>query len=129
MNQNQQPLCHSLSREQVDAVVHHFYDRVRADTQLAPHFAAIEDWPRHEEFITDFWWGVMGGKVAAPRPGAMIKGHQGLGITPAAIARWLALLGESIDALLPETEAQRWQTIARGIAAVMGEHGLVEEEE
>lgn len=126
MKQDQHPLCQSVSREQVAAVVHHFYDRVRADTQLAPHFDAIEDWPRHEAFITDFWWGAMGGKVATPRPGAMVKGHQGLGITPAAMARWLTLFGESIEALLPADEAQRWQTIARGIAAVMGEHGLVE---
>jgi hemoglobin len=122
------PLCQAIDREQVAAVVHEFYIRVLADETLAPHFAGIRDWPRHEGYITDFWWGVMGGAVAEPRPGAMIKGHQGLAITDTLMQRWLLLFGETIDEQIPAAEAVQWQTIARGIATMMGEHGLVEKE-
>lgn len=121
------PLCQTLSRDQVAAVVHHFYEKVLADPQLAPHFTAITDWPRHEGYITDFWWGVMGGQVTDPRPGAMISGHQGLGITGADMAQWLALFAESVDELIPSDEAAQWLAMARGIATMMGAHGLISE--
>lgn len=124
-----QALCHTISREQVIAVVHHFYKSVLADTTLAPHFAAIADWPRHEGYIVDFWWGVMGGEVSEPRPGSMLSAHQGLDISPQAMQRWLQLFGETIDKLLPAAEAQQWQAMARGIATMMAEHGLVKKEE
>jgi truncated hemoglobin YjbI len=129
MQPTRQPLCHTVSREQVAAVVHHFYQAVLADPTLAHHFAAIEDWTRHEGYITDFWWGVMGGQVAEPRPGAMIRSHQQLQFGPQAVARWLALFNESINALIPSTEALQWQAMARGIATMMGEHGLVGEDD
>lgn len=128
MNTKPRPLCQTISRDQVAAVVHEFYIRVLADRALAPHFATIKDWPRHEGYITDFWWGVMGGEVAEPRPGAMIKGHQGLTISDALMQQWLLLFGETIDQQLPATEAVQWQTIARGIATMMAEHGLVQKE-
>jgi hemoglobin len=129
MNSKPLPLCQALSRDQVAAVVHHFYQRVLNDELLAPFFAEIREWPPHEEYITDFWWGVMGGHVESPRPGAMVSGHQGLGITQGAVERWLALFAESIDELIPPAEAQQWQAMARGIATMMGEQGLVEREE
>jgi truncated hemoglobin YjbI len=125
---NNHPLCQTLSREQVAAVVHHFYQAVLSDPLLAHHFAAINDWPRHEGYISDFWWGVMGGAVAEPRPGAMIRGHQQLRFGPQALARWLELFNESIDNLIPPAEAVQWQAMARGIATMMGEHGLVGED-
>jgi truncated hemoglobin YjbI len=124
-----QPLCDSISRDQVAAVVHEFYIKVLADKALAHHFAAIHDWPRHEGYITDFWWGVMGGQVAQPRPGAMLRSHQQLQFGPQAVARWLKLFNESIDALIPPAEAAQWQAMARGIATMMGEHDLVSDEE
>jgi truncated hemoglobin YjbI len=129
MNATTQPLCKALSRDQVAAVVSHFYQMALSDELLAPYFNAINDWPEHERYITDFWWGVMGGEVAEPRPGAMISGHQGLAITAEAMQRWLALFGESVDALVPQAEAQQWHTIARHIATMMGEHGLIEKED
>ena len=121
------PLCHAIEHEQVEAVVHDFYIKVLADETLAPHFADILDWPRHEGYITDFWWGVMGGEVAAPRPGAMIKGHENLAITEAMMQQWLELFNQTIDQQIPATEAAQWQAMARGIANMMGEHGLVQE--
>ena len=119
------PLCQSLSRDQVAAVVHHFYQQVLADELLAPFFEEIEEWPQHEGYITDFWWGVMGGQVEDPRPGAMVSGHQGLAITPGAMSRWLELFGQSIEALIPAEEAKQWQAMAQGIGRMMGEQGLV----
>lgn len=124
-----QALCQHLSRDQVAALVHHFYQAVLTDELLAHHFAGINDWPRHEDHITDFWWGVMGGQVAQPRPGAMIRSHQSLQFGPLAMARWLTLFNESIDALIPAAEALQWQAMARGIATMMGEHGLVGEDD
>ncbi len=125
MSNRPQALCQQISRDQVAAVVHHFYQRVLEDELLVPHFSAIDDWPRHEAYIVDFWWGVMGGEVAKPRPGAMLSGHEGLGISAEEMERWLALFGQSAEALLPATEAQQWLAMARGIATMMGEHGLV----
>lgn len=127
MPQANLPLCDTLRRDRVAAVVHHFYQQVLTDELLAPFFAGIEEWPEHEEYLTDFWWGVMGGHVASPRPGAMLRGHQGLNITPIAMARWLELFCESIDALIPADEARQWQAMARGIATMMGAHGLITE--
>ena len=128
MNTKPLPLCQAITRQQVAAVVHDFYIKVLADEMLAPHFVAIKDWPRHEVYITDFWWGVMGGEVAEPRPGEMIKGHEGLTITDDMMQYWLLLFGQTIDEQIPAAEAVQWQTIARGIATMMGEHGLVQKE-
>ena len=125
MSNKPQALCQQISHQQVVAVVQHFYKIVLADETLAPHFAAINDWPRHEEFIVDFWWGVMGGKVAEPRPSAMIASHEKLGVDAHAMQRWLELFAHSIDTLIPPAEAAQWQAMARGIATMMGQHGLV----
>ncbi len=125
MSNKPQPLCQHISRQQVAAVVHHFYQQVLADEALAHHFSEISDWPRHEEYIVDFWWGVMGGEVDEPRPGAMINSHQQLNINPEAMQRWLELFGQSIEALIAPSEAAQWQAMARGIATMMGQHGLV----
>ena len=121
------PLCQSISRDQVAAVVHHFYQRVLRDELLSPFFAGVADWPRHEGYITDFWWGVMGGAVAEPRAGAMLHSHQGLALTTTALERWLELFNQSIDESITEAEAAQWQAMARGIARMMGAHGLIEE--
>ncbi len=125
MNSKPLPLCLAVGREQVVAVVARFYQKVLADESLAPHFRNIDDWPRHEGYIVDFWWGVMGGEVREPRPGAMLSGHQGLDISADAMQRWLQLFGETIAEQLPAAEAQQWQAMARGIATMMAEHGLV----
>jgi truncated hemoglobin YjbI len=122
------PLCHAVSREQVAAVVRCFYEKASSDELLAPHFAAIDDLPRHEGYVVDFWWGVMGGEVAEPRPGAMISGHQGMGIRQQEMGQWLRLFGECIDGLVDADAAAQWRDSARGIANMMELHGLVERE-
>ena len=129
MNSKPLPLCQAIDRDQVAAVVARFYKKVLADETLAPYFRNIDDWPRHEGYIVDFWWGVMGGEVSEPRPGAMLSGHQGLNISPQAMRHWLQLFAEASNEQLPPDEAEQWQAIARGIATMMGEHGLVEKGE
>ena len=111
------PLCDRIGRERVDRVIALFYERLRADAQLAPFFAHIEDFPAHERVIADFWWIAMGGKAADPATVDMLGVHRPMGLRQADLEHWLALFGEVLDAELEPELAQQWLTMARGIGA------------
>lgn len=111
------PLCDRIGRESVDRVTARFYDRLRADAQLAPFFAHIEDFPAHERLIADFWWIAMGGKLADPAPVDMLGLHRPMKLRQSDLDRWLALFGETADAELEPELAAQWKTMAQGIGA------------
>ena len=50
--------------------------------------------------------------------------HQGLALTPATFARWLALFGETLTEYLPIELAARWLQMAEAIAANLQRHTL-----
>ncbi len=124
MNQVQ-PLCQLIDRATVANVVHDFYRNLRADGILAPYFTHIDDWPAHESHITDFWWGLMGGKVELPRPHAMEAGHRDLDFGPQELAQWLKLFEETLQQNLPAEAAEAWASLARQLGHMMSKRGLV----
>lgn len=124
MNQSG-PLCRHIDRDTVATVVHEFYRRILAEPELSPFFARINNWSVHEDHITDFWWGLMGGRVESPRPRAMEAGHRELDFGPQELALWLALFEETLQQNLSANLAQQWVMLARRIGEMMGDRGLV----
>lgn len=108
-------LSQLISREEVAAVVHRFYRRLMSEPKLAGYFAHVTDWPAHEGHITDFWWGVMGGHVEAPRPHAMDRGHRDLEFNQQELALWLALFEQTLHENLPQEITTQWDNMARAI--------------
>lgn len=120
-----QPLCQRIDRATVAQAVHRFYAVVLDDPRLAPYFAHIDDWPLHEAHISDFWWGVMGGTVASPRPRAMELGHRDLQFGPQELERWLSLFEQTLQQELPEDIAREWSALARQLGKAMTRRGMV----
>jgi len=119
-----EPLCEKIGRGRVDQVIHAFYGRLRADPMLQGFFDHIVDFVGHEAHIAGFWWAAMGGKPEQPRQFDMLGRHQGLALTPAAFARWLALFGETLTEYLPIELAAQWLQMAEAIAANLQRHTL-----
>ncbi len=119
-----QPLCQFVNRETVALVVHDFYRHLLAEPKLVVYFAHISDWPEHESHITDFWWGLMGGKVEQPRPRAMERGHQDLVFGSQELTLWLKLFEKTLQQHLPAEVAERWSMLATRLGQMMGERGL-----
>jgi hemoglobin len=100
------------------ALVHRFYDRVRADPELAPVFAArIRDWGPHLERMVAFWSSVA--LMTGRYHGRPVPAHAPLPIGPAHFSRWLALFRETARAVCsPEGAAhviERAERIARSL--------------
>lgn len=118
-----------VTEPMIEALVAHFYDRVRRDDMLGPIFnKAINDWPEHLEKLSAFWSSVtlMSGKYK----GQPMAVHAGIPeITDAHFDRWLALFQASAIQLCPQPAAalfiDRAQRIAQslklGIAIHRGE--------
>ncbi|GAB3299395.1 hypothetical protein GCM10027511_14600 [Hymenobacter humi] len=90
-------------REQDDIrrLIDAFYALVRRDELLGPVFAArIPDghWPTHLDTMTRFWTAALLSQAAGYRgnPGAK---HMYLPIEQAHFTRWLALFGQTVDAM------------------------------
>jgi hemoglobin len=114
------PLCDRIGRERVDRVIALFYQRLRADAQLAPFFTHIEDFPAHQRMIADFWWIAMGGTVADPPTVDMLGVHRPMGLRQTDLEHWLALFGDVLDAELEPELARQWMTMAQGIGERLG---------
>ena len=60
------------TEEDITALVHQFYAKVRRDPELGPIFNGhIDDWPHHLQKLCDFWSGVLlrsGRFSGAPMP-------------------------------------------------------------
>jgi len=80
---------------EVVALVHRFYDRVRADELLGPIFNQhVHDWDLHLAHLVDFWSAMLRGTRRFT--GAPMPKHMALpGLKPALFQRWLALFGQT----------------------------------
>ena len=87
------------TEEEVKALVHAFYSKVRKDPVLAPIFEShIADWDHHLARIVDFWSSALRG--TARYKGAPMPKHVALpGLSPALFHRWLALFRETTQTL------------------------------
>jgi hemoglobin len=117
MPDTDQPLCEAISYEQVQQVIHAFYEKLMAHPQLGHFFAGIDDFSHHEQRIVDFWWISMGGKADISPRIDMIGKHFPLGIQAADLETWLALFSETLGEQLDEALAVRWMDKTLQIAA------------
>lgn len=109
---------HRLDSAGITALVHAFYDSVRADPELGPVFlrAIGDDWTPHLARMVDFWSTVMLGSKQFQ--GNVFGTHMQLqGVEPAHFRRWLALFGQTAGRLFPPALAEEFTTVGRRIAA------------
>lgn len=95
-----------MTEEQLTALVHRFYGKVRDDEVLGPVFNhAISDWPHHLGKMVDFWSSVMltTGRYKG-NPMMMHLKHIAR-IRPQMFERWLELWRETARELLDEAGA------------------------
>ena len=107
-----------ISTATITALVHQFYDGVRADPELGPVFnAAIGDsWDPHLARMVEFWSTVMMGTKQFQ--GNVFGTHMQLsGIEPQHFRRWLALFEATAARLFAPALADEFLTVARRIAA------------
>lgn len=106
-----------LNPQSMAALVHAFYDDVRADAQLFPVFdAAIgADWAPHLARMVDFWSTVMLGSRSFQ--GNVFGKHMLLdGVAPVHFERWLALFQATVDRLFEPAAAAELRAVAGRIA-------------
>lgn len=97
------PLPEMLDERMIHAVVHGFYDKIRADALLGPVFngAIAEDqWPRHLAKMCDFWSSVL--LRTSRYEGRPLPPHLALpGIGEEHFRRWLTLFRATVERLCP----------------------------
>ncbi len=83
------------TEEEVTALVHEFYARVRLDEELGPIFNAhIDDWDHHLVMLVDFWSAIL--RRTSRFTGAPMPKHAVLpGLTADLFRRWLGLFRET----------------------------------
>jgi hemoglobin len=111
------PQTAEIDEALIHALVHGFYDRVRADAELGPIFNRVigDGWDAHLAKMCDFWSSVM--LTSGRYKGNPMVAHMRLKmVRPEHFARWLALFGETADRLMPPALAERFRGRAQLIA-------------
>ncbi|HEY9100919.1 group III truncated hemoglobin [Chitinimonas sp.] len=109
-------IASEIGMEQVKAVVHDFYARVRAHSALATAFAKVADWSAHEEHLTHFWWVTLGGQRYLDYRYDVATRHAEAGFTPDLLVDWLALFRTTLDDHIAAELAEGWLQRAERIA-------------
>lgn len=119
-----------VTEPMIHAVVHGFYDKVRADPALGPIFNRViaGDWDEHLAKMCDFWSSVL--LMSGRFKGSPMSAHLKVGdIRPTHFARWLHLFRQTVEELCPPDAAALFvaksemiaQSLQLGIAASRGE--------
>ena len=104
-----------LDEETLRALVHRFYERVRADAMLGPIFAArIADWGPHLARMVEFWSSVA--LMTGRYHGAPVPAHANLPVTWDHFERWLALFRQTAHEVCPPQGADHVIAAAERIA-------------
>lgn len=111
-----------LDEDKLTALVHGFYDKIRADPVLSPIFAArISDWGPHLERMVAFWSSVA--LMTGRYHGAPMTAHVGLPVEWVHFERWLSLFRETAVETCPPPGAahviERAERIARSLHAAI----------
>ncbi|TFW31451.1 group III truncated hemoglobin [Massilia horti] len=107
-----------LDRSSITALVHQFYDQVRADPVLGPVFndAIGDHWDTHLARMVEFWSTVM--LSTHSFEGNVFGKHMALsGIEPDHFRRWLALFQATAVHLFEPAVASEFQIVANRIAS------------
>lgn len=92
-----------LDEAMIHAVVHGFYDEIRADDLLGPIFNRViapEEWPRHLAKMCDFWSGML--LRTGRYDGRPLPPHLAIpGLGEAHFRRWLTLFEATVERLCP----------------------------
>jgi hemoglobin len=104
------------TEEEIQHLVHSFYERVRSDPVLGPVFDAhIRDWGPHLAKMVDFWSSALRG--TARFRGAPMPKHAVLpGLNAQLFERWLALFAQTTASLDNPAMAERANDLAARIA-------------
>jgi len=93
-----------LSDQQIETLVHRFYERIRDEPLLGPVFAsriADDEWPAHLDKMVRFWSTILrGSNRYTGNP--MVVHQQLAGITAQHFERWLALFREVAEGCLSQ---------------------------
>lgn len=104
------------SRAEVCKLVDAFYDKVRADSLLAPLFAHV-NWTAHLPVMYSFWSTVLLGEGSYA--GNPISKHLNLSLEQGHFKRWLFLFFQAVNENFEGPRAEEAKTRAQSIAAVM----------
>jgi hemoglobin len=111
------------SREDITALVHSFYAKVRIDDMLGPIFnkhIAEEEWPAHLSKLTDFWeMKLLGGnnfQGSPTRKHIEVDQASWHTISQDHFAHWLRLWHETIDESFTGDLAERAKRQSRKMA-------------
>lgn len=112
------------SRDDVQQIVHSFYDKVRVDETLGPIFNhIITNWPEHLEKLTDFWEAnLFGGRKYKGNPieaHAIADDKADNVISAYHFGAWLNLWFETIDATFEGENADMLKRRARKMQTVL----------
>ena len=112
------PLPDVLDEAMIGAVVHGFYDAIRADDLLGPIFNAAlapDDWPRHLARMCDFWSATL--LRTGRYDGRPLPPHLAIpGLGEAHFRRWLSLFRATVTRLCPAAVARLFMDRALRIA-------------
>lgn len=104
------------TEEEVTRLVHGFYDRVRADSQLGPIFDAhVGDWDVHLAKMVQFWSSLLRG--TGTYRGSPMPVHIALpDLNAGLFQQWLALFHQTTDTFPNRPFAERAEEFAHRVA-------------
>lgn len=103
----------------IELLVHAFYDKVRNDDLLFPVFDDIikDNWPAHLQKMVSFWSTLL--LYTRTYEGDPLTTHIPLPLTFQHFERWLHLFGETVDARFTGQVAENAKKRASSIARIM----------
>jgi hemoglobin len=104
-----------VTRRDIEILVNRFYEKVQADSLLAPHFNHV-NWETHLPIMHSFWASMMLGEQSYR--GNPFQKHVNLPIGPEHFSEWLKLFIEVVDENFRGEKAEEIKTRAQQIAQV-----------
>lgn len=106
-----------LTETNISRILAKFYDRVKADEDLGPVFAVVEDWDEHLTRLSEFWSSLMltTGRYKG-NPLSMHLAHAEK-FRPLMFIKWLEIWRETTDELVAPEIAFEMQARAKRIAS------------
>lgn len=104
-----------ISRQDIELLVDHFYDRIKVDPLLAIHFSHV-NWATHLPIMYRFWSSMILGEHSYQ--GNPFQKHVNLPLSADHFAAWIRLFIQVVDDHFTGEKANEIKTRAQGIANV-----------